>query len=478
MALGVDEFDYLEDESNKQEAVIEALPQIKVKPKPIVEEVKERSAAGQPVLVGTVSIEKSEQLAQRFKKSGVAHDVLNAKQHEREARIIENAGEPGRVTIATNMAGRGVDIILGGKKPEATADASEFKAWEERHQAVLESGGLAVIGTERHESRRIDNQLRGRSGRQGDPGVSQFFVSTEDDLMRIFGGDRLKALMNRLGLPDNEPIQHGMISGSIEQAQRRVEGHNFDIRKHLVEYDDVMNQHRDAVYRKRRRILELNPDQEDWLHDEIRSLLHDEEDATFDAKVNEIGLIPFRQLERILYLRTVDTYWVEHLMTMQHLREGIGLKGYAQRDPLVEYKEAAFGLFQELKDEIENQVAEMLLKAEPAKVPAAPTIQAPQTLVLQGADEQLSGGGFKAAQQPEPVQIDETPTQVVAPIVQPKTETFSEPKKSDAGITVTVRSKGNTSTQESIAYNPYTNVGRNDPCPCGSGKKFKKCHGA
>ncbi len=344
----------------------------------IVEDVKARVERGQPVLVGTVSIEKSEQLARRFKEAGIGHDVLNAKQHEREAKIIENAGEPGRVTVATNMAGRGVDIILGGKKPEPDADTAAFTAWEVRHQEVLAAGGLAVIGTERHESRRIDNQLRGRSGRQGDPGESQFFVSMDDDLMRIFGGERLKGLMDRLGLPDNEPIQHGMISGSIEQAQRRVEGHNFDIRKHLVDYDDVMNQHREALYRKRRRILEIKPDQDGWLHDEVRGLMHDDELAAFDAKAAEIGLVPFRQLERIVYLRTIDTLWMEHIMTMQHLREGIGLKGYAQRDPLVEYKEAAFGLFQALKDEIENQVCEILLKAEQAPTPpAAPVPGAP-----------------------------------------------------------------------------------------------------
>jgi preprotein translocase subunit SecA len=340
---------------------------------------------------------------------------------------------------------------------------------------------LAVIGTERHESRRIDNQLRGRAGRQGDPGISQFFVSMEDDLMRIFGGERLKGLMDRLGLPDNEPIQHSMISGSIEQAQRRVEGHNFDIRKHLVEYDDVMNQHREVVYRKRHRILGSNPEKDEWLHDEVRGLLHDDELVAFDAKVAEVTLISFRQLERILYLRTIDTYWIEHLMTMQHLREGIGLKGYAQRDPLVEYKEAAYGLFQELKDEIENQVVDMLLKAEKAPTieSSAPVVTPAKTLLLQGADEQLSGGGFKAAKQ---LAVVAEPVQNSTPVAQPAQSqpatTTASAVKQDAGITVTVRSKGVTSAQESVGYNPYTNVGRNDQCPCGSGKKFKKCHGA
>lgn len=433
----------------------------------IVHDVQKRYAEKQPVLVGTVSIEKSEQLSQRLKKAGIPHEVLNAKQHEREARIIELAGEPGRVTVATNMAGRGVDIVLGGKKPEGKDD--DVKAWEERHQQVLSMGGLAVIGTERHEARRIDNQLRGRAGRQGDPGSSQFYVSMEDDLMRIFGGDRLKQMMDRLGLPDDEPIQHSLITSSIEQAQKRVEGHNFDIRKHLVEYDDVMNQHREVLYRKRRRILELDPAKDSWLHDEVFELLHPDEHEQFQGKVKQVGEDNFKRIERLVYLRTIDSLWVDHLSTMTHLREGIGLKGYAQRDPLVEYKEAAFGLFQELKEGIENQVVEMLLKLEiqaapPAEAPAQPTPQ----LTLQGADDSSAGGGFQTVKRRQATERKPAETQKEEKV----TKSSSGPQ-----VMVTVRESGKTVQAAEPAYDPYSKAGRNDPCPCGSGKKYKKCHG-
>ncbi|MGI6103447.1 MAG: preprotein translocase subunit SecA [Patescibacteria group bacterium] len=422
----------------------------------IAAEVRRLRDAGRPVLVGTASIAKSEQLSKLLKAEGIAHDVLNAKQHEREAKIIEAAGEPGRVTVATNMAGRGVDILLGGRKPGADATKADVTAWEERHRMVIEAGGLAVIGSERHESRRIDNQLRGRAGRQGDPGSSQFYISMEDDLMRIFGGARLKAVMDRLGLPDDEPIQHKIVSNSIEQAQRRVEGHNFDIRKHLVEYDDVMNAQREVVYRKRHRILELDAEQDTWLHEEIRDLLHEDEHGAFDAKVREVGEVNFRKLERLIYLRTIDTLWVEHLSTMQHLRDGIGLRGYAQKDPLVEYKDTAYGLFQALKDEIENQVVEMLLRLEVKQAVPEVAVQSPQ-VVLQGPSE-ANPGGFD--------QVRDT-------LPQPQREPGS-------GVTLTVRSGGKTTTetmQSVVAPSGYGHVGRNDLCPCGSGKKFKKCHG-
>ena len=429
----------------------------------IVAEIRRLRDAGRPVLVGTASIAKSEQLSKLLDAEGVVHDVLNAKQHEREAKIIEAAGEPGRVTVATNMAGRGVDILLGGRKPEETASKSEVAEWETWHQSVIAAGGLAVIGSERHESRRIDNQLRGRAGRQGDPGSSQFYISMEDDLMRIFGGSRLKALMDRLGLPDDEPIQHRMVSGSIEQAQRRVEGHNFDIRKHLVEYDDVMNAQREVVYKKRRRILTSQPEQETWLHEEIYDLLHEDEFAPFNAKVAEMGEGNFRKIERLVYLRTIDTLWVEHLSTMQHLRDGIGLRSYAQKDPLVEYKETAYGLFQNLKDDIENQVAEMLLKLEVKQAPAQPTASVAQPVQLEGpSDSQI--GGFAHVEE----ELREEEPQVA-------------PASSSANITLTVRSGGKAITETAPgatpATSPYGAVGRNEPCPCGSGKKFKKCHG-
>lgn len=445
----------------------------------IVEEVKERSQSGQPILIGTVSIEKSEQISKFFKKAGVDHDVLNAKQHEREARIIEYAGEPGRVTIATNMAGRGVDIVLGGKKPEQQDSQADFKAWEDRHTQVIEAGGLAVFGTERHESRRIDNQLRGRSGRQGDPGISRFYVSMEDELMRVFGGDRLKSMMDRLGLPDDEPIQHKLVSNSIEQAQKRVEGHNFDIRKHLVEYDDVMNQHREVVYRKRKAILESDPAKDEWLHEEVKDLLHEDEIEQFEAKVKKVGQLNFKKIERLVYLRTIDTLWVQHLSTMQHLREGIGLKGYAQKDPLVEYKEAAFGIFQGLKDDIENQVVEMLLKLEVKEQVSDRVEQAETKLNLQGADSSLAGGGFSQVEdldQPDSSTGNQSSKSLASEKV------AQELSRKSSGVSLTVRQPGSHTVAESKAtsqsVNPYGKVGRNDPCPCGSGKKFKKCHGA
>ncbi len=464
----------------------------------IVADVAQRASAGQPVLVGTASITKSELIAKAFKRAGIQHDVLNAKQHEREAKIILHAGEPGRVTVATNMAGRGVDIVLGGAKPDEHDSKEAFVAWEAAHLAVTEAGGLAVIGTERHEARRIDNQLRGRSGRQGDPGVSQFYISMEDDLMRIFGGERLKGIMDRLGLPDDEPIQNNLISRSIEQAQRRVEGHNFDIRKHLVEYDDVMNQHREVIYRKRRKILTMQAD-ERWLHEEVIGLLHDDELDAFTAKVKEVGEDNFRRVERVVYLRSVDTLWMEHLGTMQHLREGIGLKGYAQKDPLVEYKDAAFGLFQTLKDDIENQVVDILLKLKVEKQRAPVTLAEPtETVQLHGADE--TTGGFETMQ-PEATSHEpratshegaEEPESRISNLVSGPVEE-AKPVSSTAtsvnqksNITVTVRGPGAQYAQSSAsaqATNPYPGVGRNDPCPCGATKpngtpkKFKHCHG-
>lgn len=456
-----------------------------IKFKAIASEVRSAVDRGQPVLIGTVSIEKSEKLSDYLKKVGIKHDILNAKNHEREARIIEHAGEPGRVTVATNMAGRGVDIVLGGKKPDEANSKEDFKLWEENHTKVLESGGLYVIGTERHESRRIDNQLRGRSGRQGDPGVSQFFVSLDDDLMRIFGGERLRNLMNRLGLPDDEPIRHSLISNAIEQAQKKVEAHNFDIRKHLVEYDDVMNQHREVIYKKRRKILELNAKDENWLHEEIEYLLHEDEASDFNRRVEQIGLPNFREVEKFLYLRTIDHLWVEHLGTMTHLREGIGLKGYAQKDPLVEYKDAAFGLFNALKDRIENQVVETLLKIEVKEgtgssltVESAPNHD---NLELKGADSSLAGGGFENLKQE--LKEEKSKEDFDSPIS--PTSQKNQDQNSAGSVQLTVRGPGGqkqtstiSPTSSSKQSDLYQKVGRNDPCPCGSGKKYKRCHGA
>jgi len=405
----------------------------------VCEEVKERSQQGQPVLIGTISIEKSERLSRILNRNGVKHQVLNAKHHEREAKIIEQAGRKGAVTVATNMAGRGVDIILGGIPFDKSL-----------HEEVSKLGGLHVIGTERHEARRIDNQLRGRSGRQGDPGSSQFYISMEDDLMRVFGGERLKDLMEKLHLPEGMPIEHSLISRSIESAQKKVEGHNFDIRKHLVEYDDVANKHRKAIYAKRRHILE-----NENIHQEIIDLMDDEAKLEYEKKYNSIGAQTMAHVERMVSLHSIDTMWIEHLNTMDLLREGIGLRGYGQRDPLVEYKAEAYHIFQKLLQNIDAQIVDILLKVEVKPQEIIPDRQIHRPLVMQGANEQLSGGGF----------AESTKDTIVNEL---KTE-------GNKGIEVSVK------TQPALASSSsgfaFGTVGRNDQCPCGSGKKFKKCHG-
>jgi preprotein translocase subunit SecA len=438
----------------------------------VIDNIIECQKNGQPVLVGTISVAKSEKLSRQLTKAGIEHQVLNAKYHEREAKVILNAGKPGSVTVATNMAGRGVDIILGGAPPQKESGArtqeseeatqaepelthdEKIEEWRKSHQAVLEAGGLHVIGTERHESRRIDNQLRGRSGRQGDPGSTVFFVSLEDDLMRIFGGDRLKGIMDRFGLPEDQPIQHSMISRTLESAQSRVEGHNFDIRKHLVEYDDVMNKHREVIYRKRQKILMLdnptiegtNPyEQETWLHHELTNLMTEEEVAKYQEKTTNYGLAVVQQAERFLYLRTIDQLWIEHLNQMEELRHGIGLRGYAQIDPLVEYKREAYGMFERLLAAIETEVLQNLLRMEINENPQPEVPQ--QELKYQGADESLAGGG-----------------------ILPMSE---DPQEAMQALESAVQQSAN-----EVSNNPEEpKIGRNDPCPCGSGKKYKKCHG-
>jgi len=419
----------------------------------VAQEIKRRSESGQPVLVGTISIEKSEKLSKILKRSGVHHEVLNAKHHEREAKIIAQAGRAGAVTVATNMAGRGVDIILGGTPFD-----------EKAHNQIAKSGGLHIIGTERHESRRIDNQLRGRAGRQGDPGSSQFYVSMDDDLMRIFGGDRMKNLMNSLHLPDDMPIEHGLISRSIESAQKKVEGHNFDIRKHLVEYDDVANKHRQAIYTRRRKILESES-----IHEEIVALMDEEAQKEYLKKYDLVGAQNMNQIEKMVSLRSIDTMWIEHLNAMDLLREGIGLQGYGQRDPLVEYKAQAYNLFQRLMGEIDAQVVDILLKADIRPQPMTIEQQPQRSMQMQGASEDLAAGTFESssggptngsqAAPPEPLK--------------------SEPVKAKNGVEVTIRTRPSTPESSSTPPSPsaFGHVGRNDPCPCGSGKKFKKCHG-
>jgi preprotein translocase subunit SecA len=464
----------------------------------VVDEIKDCNERSQPVLVGTVSIEKSETLSAMLKRKGVPHVVLNAKYHEREAAIVAQAGRKGSVTIATNMAGRGTDIILGGNpaglarseadpavEPEAyaTAFAHYEKLCAEEREAVVAAGGLHILGTERHESRRVDNQLRGRSGRQGDPGSSRFFLSLEDDLMRIFGSDRIKGLMGRLGMEEGEAIEHGMVSRAIERAQKQVEGRNFEVRKHLLEYDDVMNKQREAIYTLRRDILlgkedkgyvlkiaddiietvvsaqcPEGTDPSDWnlaelatdvlayfnidvhaagielqgrspeeLVESITAAVH----AKYEDKEARLSSELMRLLERDVLLRVVDQSWKDHLLALDHLKEGIGLRGYGQRDPLQEYKKESYSLFQSMKDRVEDLSIRNLFRIEPIS-------------------EQ---------------QMEEERRRKERAVVQPKNFNFSAPPKTSAPTPAAARVDA-------------SKVGRNDPCPCGSGKKYKKCHGA
>jgi preprotein translocase subunit SecA len=368
--------------------------------KALVREIKERHERGQPILVGTTSIEKNEYLGKLLDREGVPHQILNAKNHEKEGEIIAQAGKEGAVTIATNMAGRGVDIILGGNPPDP-----------EQAKKVAELGGLCVIGTERHEARRIDNQLRGRSGRQGDPGSSQFFLSLEDDILRIFGSDRIKSLMTALKIPEDQPIAANMVSGAIESAQAKIEGMNFDLRKHILEYDDVMNKHREVIYRKRREIIEKSqtpdPESENSLRLYILGLIKKagfkEED--YIKKEKEIGEERMRQVEKIVCLRIIDMLWLEHLENMNYLRDSVRLRAYGQRDPLVEYKSEGHKMFQKLLQMFESSIVQTIFR-------------------LSIEQEQ---------KQPSP------------------------------------------STTEVSPQSKKSKVGRNDPCPCGSGKKYKKC---
>ena len=433
----------------------------------IADEIKKLHAEEQPILVGTISIEKSEKLSDLLNRRGIAHEVLNAKHHQREAAIIADAGRLGSVTVATNMAGRGTDIVLGGSK-----EGRDENDWQREHNAVIERGGLMIVGTERHEARRIDNQLRGRAGRQGDPGMSRFYLSLEDDLMRRAGGETARKFMDWAGLPDDVPIQSGIVSKVIENAQTKVEGHNFDIRKHLLEYDDVANKHREIIYGERRKILsgaDLRTNIQELVSNEIRGLasqyLAGEDSEMWDipglrdalerifplpASLNaetlsqgsreeavealqvyanrlyqqrEDELTPqtMRILERMVMLRTIDIHWVEHLTSMENLRQGIGLLGIAQRDPLVAYKVQGHAMFDELNHRIQHDIVRTIYHVSVRKE-------------------------------------GQTPQQAVAP---------SKEQKQMAAV-VSGRDR-----QTSTA----AKVGRNDPCPCGSGQKYKKCHG-
>jgi preprotein translocase subunit SecA len=426
--------------------------------KAVADEIQETASTGRPVLVGTVSVEKSERLARLLEKRGVPHEVLNAKQHEREALIVANAGQPGAVTIATNMAGRGTDIVLG--------------------QGVAGGGGLHIVGTERHESRRIDNQLRGRAGRQGDPGSSRFFLALDDDLMRIFGGERIKGMMNMLRVADDEPIESRMVSRQIEGAQTKVEGHNFDARRYLVEYDDVMNKQREIIYGERRKVLE-GVDLRDLVLTWVRKVVEDAVNERCESRhpdnwdleglVGQLALVfpvpPFsempadefgetkeavierlmqyaqtayaakegemtppmmRKVEQFVVLKTIDSKWISYLTMMEHFKEGIGLRAFGQKDPLVEYKNEAFQAFQELLNDIQFDIASTIFRVQLVKEPPAPPPPPPSVMGRTRPVEPVPGGGNGGA---------------------------------------------------NPAQTPAGKIGRNDPCYCGSGKKYKKCHG-
>jgi len=421
----------------------------------VLDEIEELHAKGQPVLVGTISIDVSEGLSKKLKKRGITHTVLNAKNHEGEAEIIAMAGQPGAVTISTNMAGRGTDIVLG--------------------EGVTDVGGLHIIGTERHESRRIDNQLRGRSGRQGDPGSSRFYLALEDDLLRIFGGERITGIMEKLGMEDGQPIEHNMISRAIENAQSRVEGHNFEIRKTLIEYDDVMNQQREVIYRQRREALDgkslkatiedmirtkaeeiadtfaedrlpaeewdlkglkaaaykqfnfrLNMDDPESLEgmdgNGLAELINEAAVKIYDQRESVVGADEFRHLERVVMLQTVDNLWKDHLLSMDHLKEGIGLRGYAQQNPLIVYKKEGYDMFQDMINRVQEETIGILYRiqiAEPEKIEE----------IRQPDEQQMFFSGGDEPEKKKPVK--------------------RTAKK----------------------------IGRNAPCPCGSGKKYKKCCG-
>ena len=337
------------------------------KTKAIVEEVKNKYEKGQPILVGTTSIEKNEYIGKLLEREGIPHQILNAKHHEKEGQIIAQAGRLKQVTIATNMAGRGVDIVLGGNPPSV-----------EEMKRVCQTGGLHVIGTERHEARRIDNQLRGRTGRQGDPGSSQFFLSLEDDLMRVFASDKIKSLMTTLKIPEGQPIEAKLISGAIESAQGKIEGMNFDLRKHVLEYDDVMNKHREIFYKKRKEILEkanaLSDDQKPLLREQILQIIkkHSYKEEDYFKKEKEIGLERMRQVDRIVSLRILDMLWLEHLENMDYLRDSVRLRAYGQKDPLVEYKAEGHKAFQDLLSKMETGIINAILKVGITEQPRQP----------------------------------------------------------------------------------------------------------
>jgi preprotein translocase subunit SecA len=504
-------------------------------------EIKALQEKGQPVLVGTISVEKSERLSGILKRMGVRHEVLNAKHHEREALIVAQAGRKGAITVSTNMAGRGTDILLGGnpefmareaaRKQAADPDTMPKADWEallarykeqtdREHDEVVALGGLHILGTERHESRRIDNQLRGRAGRQGDPGSSRFYLSLQDDLLRIFGGERMQRLMLRLGMEEDVPIESKLITKRIQKAQEAVEAQHFEARKHLLEYDDVNNKQRQAVYGMRRQLLE-GADQKERVMDMVRGLVQsfidmrcpenahpdtwdlatlktdvlsqfgykietsefasmnrqEIEDSIFDRlmrkyqeKEDLVGADIMRQTERMIMLQVIDDQWKDHLLSMDHLKEGIHLRGYGQKDPLVEYKKESFILFQDMMDRIEDETLRYLFflritRGEPGLERPAPVLPFP---VDEEEEEEEENG------QPSPASDQEKRAAQAA--IQDVTRKIQRDKEKELAELQFVGGDGSSAAKKQVVKGDK--VGRNDPCPCGSGKKYKKCHGA
>ncbi|GLZ10303.1 protein translocase subunit SecA [Actinomadura sp. NBRC 104425] len=530
----------------------------------VVEDIAERHEKGQPVLVGTTSVEKSERLSKMLKRRGIPHQVLNAKHHEQESAIVAEAGRKGAVTVATNMAGRGTDIMLGGN-PDFRADLElhqrglspletpeEYEAaWPEalekakeavkgEHEEVVELGGLYVLGTERHESRRIDNQLRGRSGRQGDPGESRFYLSLEDDLMRLFNSARVEAIMTRLNIPDDVPIESKIVSNAIKSAQGQVEQQNFEMRKNVLKYDEVLNRQRQVIYAERRKVLEGAD-----LHEQVRNMIDEvvegyvagataegfaeewdldklwkafkqlypisfsvedlveeiggdisnldaetlaervrkDAQAAYDAREEELGSEVMRELERRVVLSVLDRKWREHLYEMDYLQEGIGLRAMAQRDPLVEYQREGYDMFNAMLDGIKEESVGYLFNLEveveeqpQSKVGAAP-VEVSKTAPAKDAEEEAAAS--EEGEEPEePEKADKGEGgEHEAPAIRAKgLEKPQRPKKLDYSAP-TVDGEGGVEHHSEAAADPYAGVGRNDPCPCGSGKKFKRCHG-
>ncbi len=515
-------------------------------------EIQERHDTGQPVLVGTVSVDKSEKLSAILKKIGVRHEVLNAKNHEREAFLIAQAGRKGVVTVSTNMAGRGTDILLGGnpefmakehfrkesKDPDmlqtAAVGSAEREEWDSvyarykeqtagEHDDVVSLGGLHIVGTERHESRRIDNQLRGRAGRQGDPGSARFFLSLQDDLMRIFGGHKMQNLMLRLGMEEDVPIESKLITKRIAGAQKAVEAQHFASRKHILEYDDVMNKQRHAVYAMRRKLLE-GEDQKDHIKEIVEGILNSFVDMRCPAKMhptqydwngletdilNQFGvrinseelkelnrrdmetrildqllaryqekeemLSPelLRETERMIMLNVIDNQWKDHLLSMDHLKEGIQLRGYGQKDPLIEYKKESYTLFQDMMDRIEDETIRFLYFLQRAPEDATQNVPHPELWEDEPDDEEGEPVGVASI---GPSDADRAAQKAAQNSVLDLTRNIQRKKEKEMAALQFVGGEGAVAQQPVLAKDK--GVGRNDPCPCGSGKKYKKCHGA